>query len=304
MSDNDLALTAHLMRRAGFGATREELEELSTRSYESLVDDLIDPERFPQIEDDVLDRYYGEITIHNNPGTWLYRMVNTRRPLEEKMVLFLHQVFATAYSKDSAPYSHLVQLDLFRRVALSDWRTILIEVSKDPLMISWLDNSENHKDEPQRELRPGSAGAVLDGHRKLHGGRRQGVRPRVHRVDVRAAHPALSLRPLRYGVRVPGRGPRRRPKVVPGTHRQLQRRGHHRHNRPSAGDRRVRDPAPVQLLRGGRAAGSGMVGRAAARPQSHRRPVAGVHRHGRQPAAGASGCCSTPTSSRRPATPG
>ncbi len=148
MSDNDLALTAHLMRRAGFGATREELEELSTRSYESLVDDLIDPERFPQIEDDVLDRYYGEITIHNNPGTWLYRMVNTRRPLEEKMVLFLHQVFATAYSKDSAPYSHLVQLDLFRRVALSDWRTILIEVSKDPLMISWLDNSENHKDEP------------------------------------------------------------------------------------------------------------------------------------------------------------
>ena len=72
MSDNDLALTAHLMRRAGFGATREELEELSARSYESLVDDLIDPERFSQIEEDVLDRYYGEITIHNNPGTWLY----------------------------------------------------------------------------------------------------------------------------------------------------------------------------------------------------------------------------------------
>ena len=148
MPDNDLALTAHLMRRAAFGATREELEELSARSYESLVDDLLNPERFPPVEDDVLDRYYGEITIHNNPGTWLYRMVNTRRPLEEKMVLFLHHVFATAYSKDSAPFSHLVQLDLFRRIALTDWRTILVEVSKDPLMISWLDNSENHKDEP------------------------------------------------------------------------------------------------------------------------------------------------------------
>ena len=89
MSDNDLALTAHLMRRAGFGATRQELEELSTRSYESLVDDLLNPERFPEIEEDVLDRYYPEITIHNNPGTWLYRMINTKRPLEEKMVLFL-----------------------------------------------------------------------------------------------------------------------------------------------------------------------------------------------------------------------
>ena len=147
MSDNDLALTAHLMRRAGFGATRWELEELSIRSYESLVDDLLNPERFPEIEEDVLDRYYPEITIHNNPGTWLYRMVNTQRPLEEKMVLFLHHVLATAYSKDGAPFSHLVQLDLFRRIALTDWRKILIEVSRDPLMISWLDNSENHRDE-------------------------------------------------------------------------------------------------------------------------------------------------------------
>ncbi len=148
MSGNDLALTAHLMRRAGFGSTREELEKLSARSYESLVDDLLHPERFPPVEEDVLDRFYGEITIHNNPSTWVYRMVNTSRPLEEKMVLFLHHVFATAYSKDSAPFSHIVQLDMFRRVGLTDWRTILTEVSKDPLMISWLDNSENHKDEP------------------------------------------------------------------------------------------------------------------------------------------------------------
>ena len=59
----------------------------------------------------------------------------------------------------------------------------------------------------QRELRPGGAGAVLDGHRELHRGRREGVRPRVHRVDVHAADPALPLRPLRSGVRVRRGGP-------------------------------------------------------------------------------------------------
>ena len=47
MQESDLALAAHLMRRAGFGATRDELEVLSARSYEAVVEDLIHPERFP-----------------------------------------------------------------------------------------------------------------------------------------------------------------------------------------------------------------------------------------------------------------
>ena len=49
----DLALMAHLLRRAGFGATREELEEYASRPYEEVVDDLVNPERFPEPEDDV-----------------------------------------------------------------------------------------------------------------------------------------------------------------------------------------------------------------------------------------------------------
>ena len=44
MPDNNLALTAHLMRRAGFGATRGELEELAARGFEAVVEDLLHPE--------------------------------------------------------------------------------------------------------------------------------------------------------------------------------------------------------------------------------------------------------------------
>ena len=40
MSDNDLALLAHLMRRAGFGATREELEAYAAKDYAAVVEDL------------------------------------------------------------------------------------------------------------------------------------------------------------------------------------------------------------------------------------------------------------------------
>jgi len=58
MHRNDLALTAHLMRRAGFGATREELEGLASRPYEDLVEDLVHPERLPEVDADVVQRYY------------------------------------------------------------------------------------------------------------------------------------------------------------------------------------------------------------------------------------------------------
>jgi hypothetical protein len=50
MSDNDLALLAHLMRRAGFSATREELEAYAAKDYAAVVEDLLHPERFPEVE--------------------------------------------------------------------------------------------------------------------------------------------------------------------------------------------------------------------------------------------------------------
>ena len=138
------------MRRAGFGATRDELEVYAARGYEAVVEDLLHPERFPEVEEDVLLRYYGR-TTEGAPRVatfWIYRMVNTQRPLQEKMALFFHHVFATANSKCSHPVSMSSQIDMFRRVGLSDFRTILVELSRDPAMIYWLDNNENHKDEP------------------------------------------------------------------------------------------------------------------------------------------------------------
>ena len=152
MPTTDLALIAHLMRRAGFGATRAELEEYAEQSYEDIVEDLLHPERFPEVADDIVVRYWLEL---NNPDSvepwntrWLYRMINTERPLEEKMALFWHHVFATSVGKSEHGPSSKAQIDLFRRNAASDMRTILVELAKDPAMIHWLDNSENHSDQP------------------------------------------------------------------------------------------------------------------------------------------------------------
>ena len=151
MSKGNLASISHLMRRAGFGATRSELEELSSMPYEEVVERLIHPERLENLEEDVLKRYNRELSYHDAfnvwAGRWVWRMINSKRPLEEKMALFWHHVFATAWYKSEHSPSIITQIDMFREVGLSDMRTILVALARDPAMNYWLDNCENHADQ-------------------------------------------------------------------------------------------------------------------------------------------------------------
>jgi uncharacterized protein (DUF1800 family) len=148
MADNELALISHLLRRAGFGASRAELEAYAAKGYDGVVEDLLHPEQSPEVDEDVVARYLDGESLNVVAGAWLYRMINGRRPLQEKMALFWHHVFATAWYKSEHVPSMATQVAMFRRVGLGNLRTILIELSKDPAMIYWLDNNENHNGEP------------------------------------------------------------------------------------------------------------------------------------------------------------
>ena len=154
MAGRDIALMAHLMRRAGFGASRDELEERVAKGYEATVEELIDPDRsdISKVDTDVLYRYYPSLEISGAPpngrSQWIYFMINTKRPLEEKMALFWHQLFATGNSKIDNPNEMVAQIAMFRDHGMGSYRDLLIEVAKSPAMIYWLDNNESHKDEP------------------------------------------------------------------------------------------------------------------------------------------------------------
>ena len=152
MADDRLSLMAHLLRRAGFGASRDELEQYAARPYEEVVEDLVCPERSPEPDEELLLRYYPHLMNQDNPGVWngrwFYRMVNTRQPLREKMTLFWHHVFATGWTKSEHTPTMVQHIEMLRRNCLGDLRTLLLELSRDPAMIYWLDNSENHGDAP------------------------------------------------------------------------------------------------------------------------------------------------------------
>ena len=151
MATQDLALMAHLMRRAGFGATREELEARVANGYEATVEELLNPEGQPALNRYELLRYHPWLW---KPGTlpgmgsaeWLWYMVNTKRPLEEKMTLFWHQVFATGVSKVDHYHEISNMINMLREKGMGNYKDLLVELSKNPAMIYWLDNCENHAD--------------------------------------------------------------------------------------------------------------------------------------------------------------
>jgi uncharacterized protein (DUF1800 family) len=155
-----LELMAHLYRRAGFGARREELEQALDRGYEAAVEELLHPERQPDLDHDLIWRYWPDMhesrQIDPTQSYWVYRMINTKRPLEEKMALFWHSLFATGFAKLNHAPAMTSQIGTFRKHALDNFRTILVELSKDPAMIFWLDNQENttavHNENYGREL--------------------------------------------------------------------------------------------------------------------------------------------------------
>ena len=148
-SREEIALMGHLMRRAGFGTARGELQERVDKGYEATVEELLHPEWFDPIDEDLLYRflpgYEGALGPPLNQADWVYRMVNTERPLEEKMALFWHQLFATGNSKVDNPPELTQQIVMFREFGLGKFRDLLVELARNPAMIFWLDNNGNHR---------------------------------------------------------------------------------------------------------------------------------------------------------------
>jgi uncharacterized protein (DUF1800 family) len=163
---------AHLMRRAGFGAPYHELEARTAKGYEATVEELLHPETQPDgIDNDVLERYFMEWRemLAGGPAYWAWRMINSKRPLEEKIALFWHGVLCTGSSKVQHAKQQLIEFDMFRRWGLGSFRDILLEISRDPSMIFYLDNCMSHKgainENYGRELLElFSMGVGMDGH--------------------------------------------------------------------------------------------------------------------------------------------
>ena len=172
----------HLFRRAAFGLTAVEREKYSGNySDRLLVDSLLvydpattDVDRFigtpGYVGINLGARFAPNTNINQARQRWLFRMVHSPAPLEERMALIWHHHFATAYSKIAGTYGnvdgtrlmaakpsedptgHKGQIELLKQYALGRFEDLLVEIAKDPAMLVWLDGRLNVKGTPQENF--------------------------------------------------------------------------------------------------------------------------------------------------------
>ena len=149
MASQDITLMSHLLRRAGFGASRDEIEAKAAHGYDNTLEALLDPDGQPGIEEDLLFRlqpsYYQAAAIENNVQDWIYRMINSPRQLQEKMSLFWHMIFCAGHSKIDSGFEMGRMIRMFRTHGMGDFRNLLQQLSTNPAMMYYLDNTESHK---------------------------------------------------------------------------------------------------------------------------------------------------------------
>ena len=84
---------------------------------------------------------------------WFERMASPDRMIEERLVWFWHDHFATSIAKVPSPYLMWQQQLTIRAHATGSFADLLKAMSRDPAMLIYLDGLQNAVDQPQRELR-------------------------------------------------------------------------------------------------------------------------------------------------------
>lgn len=151
----DLREICFLWRAAGFGATPEELDRSLRQGYEATVEDLVGYAREPETPQD--------LPLHTTlpPGVtltlvqvggiltwWLRRMVESGRPLEEKLTLFWHGHFTTSLDPVFFPGLLVRQNLLLREHAGGRFLDLLKAVTRDPAMLVYLDGARSTAEHP------------------------------------------------------------------------------------------------------------------------------------------------------------
>jgi len=174
----DYAKARHLLVRAGFGGTPQEVAKLHEMGLYKAVDHLVEYYRqpgasinFDPVPPQRVDPLFDRMTVRTMNSrvvaaqkavergqvaglrqAWLRRMVESPRPLQEKLALFWHGHFASQDSVVQNSYTMFRQNQLFREHAGGNFGALLFGIVHDPAMLRYLDNNKNVKGQPNENL--------------------------------------------------------------------------------------------------------------------------------------------------------
>lgn len=181
----------HLLNRAGFGGTPRQIATLQAMGLDRAVDHLVDFDKVPadglaeamvdpdyirpandeeraayaaatrandqealeQLRAKVLERQgMDRRQMRDMAKWWLARMIQTPRPLEEKLTLLWHGHFASNFRSVRDSYLLYEQNRFFRQHAAGNFANLARGIIRDPAMIVFLNNNQNRKRAPNENL--------------------------------------------------------------------------------------------------------------------------------------------------------
>ncbi len=143
----------HLLRRAGFGASPQELSTYRQLGFTGAVERLLN---YQQVADDALEQRLAALNLNldrplDQQRWWLLRMAWTQRPLLEKMTLFWHGVLTSSFRKVGGPRVYrrmIIQNQFLRDHAFDTFDNILLGITRDPAMLFYLDLTKSTRNAP------------------------------------------------------------------------------------------------------------------------------------------------------------
>lgn len=148
--------TKHLCYRAGFGFSFSDQKKNLKDFLSKGKDPALKVIEKPQLPDNAMGKVkFNEVFMNSRENmmklnlSWMDRLLTTDDPLREKMVLFWHDHFAC---RTLVPYLAQQQNNILRKHALGNFSDMLMEISKDPAMLQFLNNQQNKKGHPNENF--------------------------------------------------------------------------------------------------------------------------------------------------------
>ncbi len=154
--EHESARVMHLLRRTTFGYSGAQLDAALADGFGKTVDRLLEskPAEPPPFAGAATPG--GRFPIQQLQQWWIDHLLTTSTPFAERMTLFWHGHFTSDYRKVGDNTFIYWQNLTWRRMAMTDLRSMLMEVTTDPAMLRYLDlatsSGQNPNENYSREL--------------------------------------------------------------------------------------------------------------------------------------------------------
>ena len=154
----NLALAAHLLRRGGFGASWNQLQQAVADGPRKTADRLFQAPADLAAFDSRMNELGAGVLVSEAGGSdesaqlWLHRMQHTPYPLLEKLTLFWHNYFAIAGAQVSKAALMEKHLRLLRKHALGGFDAMVLDMVRDPATLIAGNSKANRRSKPSVEF--------------------------------------------------------------------------------------------------------------------------------------------------------